>query len=48
MDDDMLLAALNDLDAGDLQNAIQAAMELPGTLTERLAKAYHEVTAKGY
>jgi hypothetical protein len=48
MDDQLLLDALNDLDAGTLQNVIQAARELDGTLSERLSMGYHECTAKGF
>lgn len=49
MDDDLLLAALLELDIGTMANALQAAQELPGgTLSERLAKGYFEVTAQGF
>jgi hypothetical protein len=44
MDDDLLLAAILDQDIGTIANIIQAAKELEGTLSERLSKAYYELT----
>lgn len=44
MNDDLLLKAILDRPDGDILNIIQAASELPGTLYDRLSKAYHEIT----
>lgn len=46
MDDDrdaLLLNAILDCDNGQIVNMIQAAAELPGTLFDRMSKAYHEI-----
>ena len=40
----MLLAAILDLPVGTIANVIQAASENEGTLAERLAKGYYELT----
>ena len=44
MNDDLLLQAILDRPNGDVLNIVQAAAELPGTLHERLSKAYREIT----
>lgn len=44
MDDEMLLAAILAEDTGTIANIVQAASELTGTLAERLAKGYYELT----
>jgi hypothetical protein len=48
LSDSGLIYSLMVLDGGTLQNAMQAALENEGTLYERLAKGYYEVTAKGF
>lgn len=42
--DELLLKAILDRPDGDILNIIQAAAELPGTVYDRLSKAYHEIT----
>jgi hypothetical protein len=44
MDDDMLLTAILAEDVGTIANIVQAASELTGTMSERLAKGYYELT----
>jgi len=44
VDAEVLLRAILDRPNGDILNIVQAAAELPGTLHERLSKAYHEIT----
>lgn len=42
--DGLLLYAILDRPDGDILNIVQAAAELPGTMYDRLSKAYMEVT----
>jgi len=44
MNDDLLLDAIYACDDGTILNIVQAARELEGTLSERLSKAYYELT----
>lgn len=44
MRDDLLLQAILDRPDGDILNIVQAASEMAGSMTERLSKAYHEIT----
>lgn len=44
MDDTTLLKAILDQDIGTIANIVQSASELTGPMSERLSKAYHEVT----
>jgi hypothetical protein len=44
MDDDTLLRAILACDVGTIANIVQAASELPGTMSERLSRAYYELT----
>lgn len=48
MNDELLLQAINDRPDGDVLNIIQVACEYEGTLYDRLAKAYAEVTGTNW
>jgi hypothetical protein len=44
MNDELLLRAINDRPDGDVLCIMQAAAEYEGTMYDRLAKAYAEIT----
>lgn len=44
MTDDVLLEAILAEEIGTIANIVQAALENEGTLSERLAKGYYELT----
>lgn len=44
MDDTTLLRAILACDTGTIANIVQAAAELPGTMSVRLSVAYYEIT----
>jgi hypothetical protein len=46
--DELLIRAINDRPDGDVLNIVQAASEYQGTLYDRLAKAYAEVTGTNW
>ncbi len=46
--DSLLLQAINDRPDGDVLNIMQVAAEYEGTLYDRLAKAYAEITGTNW
>lgn len=46
--DELLLHAINDRPDGDVLNIVQVAAEYPGSMYDRLAKAYAEITGTNW